>query len=172
MLNRGVPIVQAKDKAAIHELFPDSTWDDLEPCGKHFNEIKEFNQALQCVNTKVWSKNPLNAEELLPPRCFVIKAQTPNVFTHPELGFNFLPIFDLTGMGAVVGVYQPETKTVFIVENIDAGMIYRHELQHYFLHLHDPITAGGGHFQEIWKICEPPRYTPSVKTKVSAKLSN
>jgi hypothetical protein len=158
--------VTASDRAMIHELFPNSSWNDLEPCGLHFDEQKEFNTALQCVNQKVWPQTPITKEEFTHiPRCFIVKAKSPDVFTSPKAGFNFWPIFEMTprgpGVGAVVGVYQPETRTVYIVENVDAAMVYRHELQHYFLHIHNPETGGGGHFQEIWKQCEPPYYTPS-----------
>jgi len=160
-LNRGAPVIHYADHTVVHELFPQSTWDDLEPCGKHFNEKEEFQRAMSCVDKNVWPESPLAVMSLNIPRCFILKAQSPNVFTNPKMGFNFIPMFGLDGMGGVVGVYQPETHTVFVVENIDAPKIYRHELQHYFLHAHDPETMGGGHDQEIWKKCEPPYYTPS-----------
>jgi hypothetical protein len=161
---------QATDATIIHELFPRSSWNDLEPCGLHFNEQEEFNKALQCVNTNVWPDSPIVKEEFTHiPRCFIVKAHSPDVYTSPKAGFNFWPMFEPTPMGiavgAVVGVYQPETRTVYIVENIDAAMVYRHELQHYFLHEHDPETGGGGHHQKIWEKCEPPYYTPSDKVK-------
>lgn len=159
----GVPSVRKSNYAAIHELIPNSSWNDLEPCGLHFDEKEEFAKARQCVNEKVWPDSPLTTNELdFPiPRCFIIKAQSPNVISKD--GINFVLIFDIMGAGAVVGVYQPETHTVFVVENADAAMVYRHELQHYFLHEHDPETAGGGHHQTIWQKCEPPYYTPSKK---------
>lgn len=169
VLDRGASVsVSATDHMAIHELFPNSSWNDLEPCGLHFDEMKEFNTALQCVNTKVWPESPIIKEEFTHiPRCFVVKAKSPDVFTSPKAGFNFWPLFELTpaglATGAVVGVYQPETRTVYIVENVDAAMVYRHELQHYFLHIHNPETGGGGHHQNIWKQCEAPYYNPSEK---------
>lgn len=175
-LSQGQSIVTSKaDAHIIHELFPSSTWNDFEPCGLHFDEQKEFNTALQCVNTKVWPDSPITDETVTHlPRCFIVKAHSPDIYSRPDIGFNFVPIFDVSpagvAVGAVVGVYQPETRTVFIVENIDAPMIYRHELQHYFLHAHDPITGGGGHFQEIWKRCEAPYYTPSDKVPGAEKL--
>lgn len=158
----------------IHELFPHATWNDLEPCGLHFDEQKEFNRALQCVNKNVWPKSPIVDSTVTHlPRCFVVKARSSDVYTKPELGFNFIPIFEPTlgglAVGAVVGVYQPETRTVFIVENVDAPEIYRHELQHYFLHAHNPETEGGGHHQDIWKKCEAPYYEPSDKVKAGVK---
>lgn len=162
---RGVSALTATHHDMIHELFPNSSWNDLAPCGLYFNELEEFRTARSCVNKNVWSDRPLTADEKdFPiPRCYILKAHSPNVLS--KSGVNFVPIFDPSGVGAVVGVYQPETRTVFVVENVDAPMIYRHELQHYFLHEHDPETEGGGHHQEIWSKCEPPYYTPSQKAQ-------
>ena len=165
-----IAVASSADKQIIHELFPRSTWNDFEPCGLHFNEQEEFNKALQCVNQNVWNKTPITDETVTHlPRCFIVKAKSIDIYTRPDIGFNFVPEFFVTPVGiqvgAIVGVYQPETRTVFIVENVDAPMIYRHELQHYFLHAHNPETGGGGHHQEIWEKCEPPYYTPSDKVK-------
>lgn len=169
LMNRGVSVISKTDHAAIHELFPNSSWNDLEPCGKYFDELEEFRKARQCVNDNVWSDRKLTSNELdFPiPRCYIVKAHGPNVLSKD--GINFIPVFDVTGVGAVVGVYQPETHTVYVVENVDAPMIYRHELQHYFLHEHDPETSGGGHHQTIWQKCEPPYYTPSKKAEALSK---
>lgn len=165
MLNRGVPAIGKVDHAEIHGLFPNSSWNDLVPCGQYFDEQEEFRKARSCVNKEVWPDRPLSEDELeyTIPRCYVLRAQSPNVLSKD--GINFLLIFDGLEMGAVVGVYQPETRTVFVVENIDAADVYRHELQHYFLHEHDPETQGGGHDQLIWQNCEPPFYEPSEKAK-------
>lgn len=175
-LSRGESIAVSghSDRQLIHELFPRSTWNDFEPCGLHFDEQKEFNAALQCVNEHVWSKTPITDDTVTHlPRCFIVKANSIDIYSRPDIGFNFVPEFFATPagiqVGAIVGVYQPETRTVFIVENVDAPMIYRHELQHYFLHAHNPETGGGGHDQEIWQKCEPPYYTPSDKVKPAVK---
>jgi hypothetical protein len=170
--HKGVSTLTATNHEIIHELFPNSSWNDLSPCGLYFNEQEEFRIARSCVNEKVWSKRPLtsNEKDFPIPRCYVIKAHSPNIIS--SKGINFLPLFDYSGLGAVVGVYQPETRTVFVVENIDAPMVYRHELQHYFLHEHDPITEGGGHDQEIWQKCEPPYYTPSEKVQALEKQNS
>jgi len=161
----GVTALGATHHSVIHELFPNSSWNDLVPCGQYFDEQEEFRKARQCVNDNVWPKTPLtsNEKDFPIPRCYIVKAQSPNILSKD--GINFLPIFDFTGVGAVVGVYQPETRTVYVVENVDAPMVYRHELQHYFLHEHDPETEGGGHHQHIWQKCEPPYYTPSKKAQ-------
>lgn len=171
MMNRGVSVISKVDHAQIHELFPNSSWNDLEPCGKYFDETEEFRKARQCVNDNVWPDRTLDTNELeFPiPRCFIVKAHGPNVLSKDNI--NFIPIFDGLGVGAVVGVYQPETRTVYVVENVDAPMIYRHELQHYFLHEHDPETTGGGHHQTIWQKCEPPYYEPSKKVKALTENS-
>ena len=142
-LKRGqtLPKASDQDKQIIDDLFPNSGWNDLEPCGLHFDEQEEFNKALQCVLDKVWDKGPITSNELAIPRCFILKAKSPDVYTREDIGFNFIPImeFDIESgkviSGAVVGYYQTETKTVFVVENVDAPMVYRHELQHYFLHI-------------------------------------
>ena len=171
-LSNGESILVAgnSEPQSIHELFTRSTWNDFEPCGLHFDENKEFNDALQCVNTKVWPNSPIVDETVTHlPRCYVVKSSSIDIYSRPDIGYNFVPMFEVTSfgisVGGIVGVYQPETRTVFIVENIDAAMIYRHELQHYFLHAHDPATGGGGHDQDIWKKCEPPYYEPSDKVK-------
>lgn len=166
---KGKSVLTVTNHAAIHELFPNSSWNDLSPCGLYFDEQEEFRKARACVNKNVWEKRPLttNEKDFPIPRCYVIKAHSPNILS--KNGINFLPIFDFSGVGAVVGVYQPETRTVFVVENVDAPMVYRHELQHYFLHEHDPETEGGGHDQAIWSRCEPPYYTPSEKALALGK---
>lgn len=159
----------------IHDLFPNTKWQHLKPCGTLFDEQEQFQEALQCVNEKVWPTSPIRSTEVfdtIAPRCYIVSVDSPDVAGTRE--FNFLPIVNpFTGqIGAVVGVYQPETRTVFVVENVDAKQVYRHELQHYFLHVHDPITQGGGHYQNIWKQCEAPYYTPSEKTKLVGVLLN
>lgn len=153
----------------VHEILPRTRWGHLRPCGTLFDEKKEFEIAKQCVNERVWQDDPI--EEPYIPRCFLISADSPDVFASPE-GFNGIPLLTPFGFGMVVGVYQPETQTVFIVENEDSAQIYRHELQHFFLHLHSPITEGGGHYQDIWKQCEAPYYEPSIDVKVKHILKD
>jgi len=156
----------------IHELFPHTRWHHLKPCGISFDEERHFAKALQCVNEKVWKDSPIpdNREVLPIPRCFIVSVESPDIFSGMNSEFNFVPVMTPFGPGAVVGVYQPETRTVFMVENVDAPMVYRHELQHFFLHIHDPITRGGGHHQKIWKECEEPYYEPSKKSKLIGSL--
>lgn len=165
----GFRVKRTAQHPLIHPIIPNTRWEHLKPCGIMFNEQKEFDAARQCVNDNVWPLNPISSE-LLPPRCFIVSVESPDVFGIPA--FNFIPLVDITGTGAIVGVYQPETHTVFVVENVDAAMVYRHELQHYFLHVHDPSSGGRGHFQSIWKRCEPGFYTPSEKTKLIGTLMN
>lgn len=157
-------ITTATNKHVIHELFPNATWNDLAPCGVFINEQEEYNKALQCVNTKVWPKNPVMETNI--PRCFVVKASAVDVHSLDRLGFNFVPIMG----GAVVGVYQPETRTVYLIENIDIKQIYRHELQHYFMNIHVKGSDGGGHFQKIWSECEPPYYDASKEVILRRNL--
>jgi hypothetical protein len=163
-LDPPVKLTTISKNSDIHPIIPNTKWAHLKPCGVYFDEKENFKQALSCVNTKVWADNPLS-EELVPPRCFVISTESLDVAS-TESAYNFVPVVTFTGIGAVVGFYHPETQTVYIVENIDADETYRHELQHWFLHLHDPSTAGSGHHQDIWQKCEGPYYKPSLKTKI------
>ena len=168
IMNRGIPLIQISNPDKIHEILPNTKWSHMKPCGQFFDEQKEFNRALQCVNTHVWHEKPLNKVAI--PRCFIVSASSPDVLSTKDKLFNFIPLQTLFGLGAVVGVYEPETMTVFVVENVDAAQVYRHELQHFFLHLYDPKTGGGGHHQDIWKKCEEPYYPPSIKAKLIAAI--
>lgn len=170
VMNRGVPIVSVSDDKKVHDILPNSRWSDMKPCGEFFDEREEFKKALSCVNKNVWDEDPLKLDSTQIPRCFIVSASSPDVFSTEDKVFNFIPVSDGFRIGAVVGVYQPETRTVFIVENVDAAMIYRHELQHFFLHEHRPSTRGGGHHQKIWQRCEPPYYNPSEKAKSIATV--
>lgn len=163
--NHGNPVFSVVADNPVHEILPNTTWEHLKPCGIYFNEKEEFDRALQCVNERVWPESPVSEETTI-PRCFIVSTSSPDVMRFPDHPFNAIPIITIFGAGLVVGVYQPETHTVFVVENEDAAATYRHELQHLFLHIHDPETGGGGHHQPIWEKCEPPYYEPSAKNKL------
>lgn len=164
-LDGGKPIIKTEDSGGINDMFiPNTRWSHLAPCGVLFDEQEEFQKAKSCVNTFVWPESPID-EELI-PRCFIVTTSSPDVHSTPT-GFNGIIVRTLGGYGAIVGFYQPETKTIFIIENIDADQVYRHELQHFFLHLHDPESQGLGHFQDIWQQCEPPYYSPSIRVELN-----
>lgn len=146
-------------------LSNDTKWDHLVSCGIYFNELEEMKKTLQCANEKVYTNAPLPTNTQI-PRCFVVSTSSPDVYN--KRGFNFLPLVSVFGSGAVVGYFDTNTDTVFVVENHDAASIYRHELQHYFLKLKG--GTGGGHHQDIWKLCEPPYYNESDKVKIINKL--
>jgi hypothetical protein len=165
----GISHVAHAKNTKVHDMLPRTPWAQLEPCSAHFNEQKEYEKAKQCVNDKVW--RPEDGTDAIkqeyPPRCFVVPAHSADVSRIEKDGFNAIVIFDpFMGYGAVVGFYHPPTRTLFVVENIDAPRIYRHELQHFFLHLYEPESEGGGHFQPIWDICEPPYYETSEEVKL------
>lgn len=169
IMNRGQSLVEVVDKTPIHALLSNTRWNDLKPCGVAFNEQEQFDQARECVNKKTWKKSPISST-LEIPRCFIVSASSPDVYSDKSKTFNFIPMVDMFSVGAVLGVYHPETRTVFIVENIDAAMVYRHETQHYMLHEHDPKTRGAGHDQDIWTDCEPPYYSPTVEAQMIAAI--
>lgn len=166
-LDPAKPVTHINVEKEIHPLIPQTRWGDLSACGEYFDEKLHYDLALSCVNENVWPDSPLPKDTL--PRCFVIKASSADVFKMSD--FNGIPIVGMFGeVGAIVGFYQPETKSIFVVENLDAAAIYRHELQHLFLHLHDPESGGGGHHQDIWRQCEPPYYESSVGVKIQSIL--
>jgi hypothetical protein len=170
LLHRGSPVIQTDKKDNIHELLPNTKWSSLRPCGEYFDEQAEFDRALQCLNEKVWVSNPQPIVSI--PRCFVVTVGANDVYSDKARSLNFVPIITPLSVGAIVGVYEPKTRTVFVVENVDANHIYRHELQHFFLHLHDPHTGGGGHHQKLWEQCEAPFYEPSIKAKMISAISS
>ena len=167
LMGRGLPYIEEYQAPEVHEIMPHTKWGHMKPCSEFMNEQEEFNKALQCANEKAWPDSPLEGKEhlpLVPPRCFVVSTASPDVFSADDGSFNFIPLIGPFGLeGGIVGVYQQESMTVYVVENTDMNAVYRHELQHYFLHLHNPETEGGGHDQHIWSVCEPPYYTPSDK---------
>lgn len=160
---RARPIFQIVDNNPVHEVIPDTSWSHMRPCGEMFDEQKEFGRSLQCVNSNVFPDSPVVG--VLLPRCFIVSSSSPDVVRHQEAAFNAILLVDLFDINLIVGFYEPETETVFVVENEDAAATYRHELQHHFLHL----KVGGGnasHSHEIWQKCESPHYVPSVKNKL------
>jgi hypothetical protein len=140
-------------------------WTHLVPCGVYLNELEEMKTALQCVNSKVYKDSKI-PENTVIPRCFVVTAASPDVYSVG--GVNFIPLITLFEKGSILGYFDTDTNTVFVVENLDIKKVYRHELQHYFLKLKG--GTGGGHDQDIWKQCEEPYYDKSDKVKLLEKL--
>lgn len=144
----------------LDNFAPDTRWGHLKPCGVYFNEVAEFNRALECVNENVYPFDPIEERKI--PRCFVVTVDSPEVSGNGI--FNYIYAYG----GGIVGYFDDRTDTMFIIENVDAAMIYRHELQHLFLQIHDGY--GGGHYQDIWQQCEPPSYNPPTETKIIGSL--
>lgn len=142
---------------------PNTKWQHMTPCGVYFDEAEELKKTLECANTKVWKKNPVPNIKI--PRCFVVTAASPDVTN--DRGFNVMVIMNAF---MAVGYFDTETDTLFVVENIDAAKIYRHELQHLFLQIQ--TGNGGGHDQPVWELCEPPYYMPSTKAQLQAELTD
>ena len=148
----------------VHPAFPSTRWVHTTPCGVAFDEVKEFLRAQACANSTLRLGKPgLNVPV---PRCFIITAASPDVKQKGHV--NFAQI----GSGGIVGLYQPEMFTIFIINNDDAAHIYRHEIQHYLQHLDDPKTGGGGHVGTIWEKCEAAQYTPSTRARAIHDAKN
>lgn len=146
------PVPRIIQKKQIHELIPHTKWSTLRPCGAYFDEIAEYKQALQC------SGNVIKMKPSLPPRCFVITTDSPDIFEGAD--FNGIPIITPLGTGRVVGFYDEFSETIYIVENIDAASTYRHESQHHFQHISGGVV---NHEGPIWNRCEKQYYEPSIK---------
>ena len=158
------------------DIFPGSIESDFVPCSEVFDADAEFDKALECTN----SSGAL-AEKLVVtkrPSCRVAKATSKGVSRADS--FNYLdmivPQLVITQDGqvgiriirmAVLGLFVPETENMYIVENTDQEIIYRHELQHYFLKLGGSKEQGNEHSSDVWKKCEAPRYSPTTRAKIA-----
>ena len=155
---------QTVQQDAVHPAFPLTRWVHTTPCGVAFDEVKEFLRAQACANKTLRLGKP---EFQVPvPRCFIITTDSPDVKQNGHI--NFAQI----GSGGIVGIYQTEMLTLFIIQNDDSAHIYRHETQHYFQHLDNPKTGGGGHEGTIWDQCEKPQYVPSTRAKAIHDAKN
>ena len=158
-LSRAISEVKIPRSEMVHEMLPKTRWNHILSCGQFFNEQEQFDIAKSCA-VKLWN-DPKSVDSII-PRCYVVSSASPDVFSSKkEEGdppFNFVPVAGQSGISAVVGVYQPSTMTIFLVENSDMEDVYRHELQHHFLHDRFPETQGSGHFQDIWSQCESQYY--------------
>jgi len=150
----------------INFLIPFTKSDHLSPCSNYFNVEEEYYKSLSCSNKKVFSKESYNKtlKDLVIPQCFVITTKSPDVVQTKAL--NYLNSTVLSNDG-IVGFYDEKTKAIYIVENFDAPMIWRHELQHYFLDLVDK-DANGSHDHTIWQRCEPKNYQISKEAQAAA----
>ena len=155
---------QTVQQGSIHPAFPLTRWSHTRPCGVAFDEVKEFLRAQSCANTSL--RLGKAAFHVPAPRCFIVTTDSPDVKQKGHV--NFAQI----GSGGIVGIYQTEMFTLFIIENDDSANIYRHELQHYFQHLDDPKTGGGGHEGTIWEKCEAAQYVPSARAKAIHDAKN
>jgi hypothetical protein len=159
-------VTNSNSKLLYYVLIPFTTEKYLIPCSKYFNEQEEFNKARQCVDRKVFTNNEMPKTITL-PTCYIISKKSPDVETSKDKVFNFIN-FTILMKGGIVGFYLEENHSIFVVENIDDEMIYRHELQHYFLKLVEG-DANAAHDHRIWQECEPPHYDPSIEAEISAK---
>lgn len=142
---------------AIHYLIPFTKKEDLMPCEKAFDASRNFNEALSCSNSTVFSSSPL--KDVNPPQCYVITGNSPDVMESEDGSFNYISTSILL-VERILGFYEEEDQTIYLVETYDMEQVYRHELQHYFLHLKEG-DGNGAHDHAIWQSCEPPTYTPS-----------
>jgi hypothetical protein len=162
--NSGVATDAIKRNPVIHEIFSKTRWSEVRPCAEYINEMQQFDKAKSCSNLAFVSEynKTLPDSVSTPPRCFVLPHGSPDVFFSEENYMNFSPIrIGNMGFLSIVGLYHPETETIFLVENYDIAKVYRHELQHYFQHKLDPQLLKHNHKGLVWNLCEPKYYTTS-----------
>ena len=147
-------VIQEKS-TAVHPLIPFTAEKHLVKCEDYLDYDKEYNQSLQCTAKKALPQ--LRTKNLKKPKCYIITNKAPDVHVGPV--FSFVSS-GLIFRERIVGFYEDQTETLYIVENTDAPMILRHELQHYFL---DKVkkNGDGAHVHKVWSVCEPAHYTPS-----------
>lgn len=157
----------------VHQYLQSTGWDHVKPCGAFFREEKEFETAKLCSDAAL--KKELNKSipsDLVIPRCFVVLKSSPQVSYSPLYKMNAILLRGFVRMFAIVGLYEPSSHTIFLVENYDLTMIYRHELQHYFQHIVEPALIEKNHEGLIWDMCEPRTYTPSHEQKEIIRLQD
>lgn len=147
---------------SFHVLLPLTKKEHLTKCSEVFNEKEIFNESLECSN-KVFSKEPydktLDPEDTFKnnPECFIVSKDSPDVMNASWGNYINFTLLLQTG---IVGFYDDETNTIFLIENYDQRLVYLHELQHFFLQ----VLVGDGdapHASPVWKECLPAYFTPS-----------
>lgn len=142
---------------SVHHLLPFTKWEHLKPCEEVLNVEEELNKALECSNKTFFNKPPYNMTvKTESARCYVVTEASPDL-KHGDI-FNYLSPNSLHSE-KIMGFYDSELDTIFLVDTKDIAEIYRHEMQHYFLqkYLGD---GDGGHTLSIWKTCESQYYNP------------
>lgn len=164
LFNINIPVysqmLDNKENRPAHYMLPFTTKEYLKPCSDYFNVQEAYEKSLSCSNDKVFSKKPYNKrlnnlKDI--PQCLVISKESPDIVKTRAL--NYLNITPIIGAG-IVGFYDDDTNTIFVIENFDQILVLIHEYQHYFLRIADG-DANGEHDHNIWKKCSPPKYTPS-----------
>lgn len=152
------------------ESFPGMYWFHLRTCGQYVREQFQFDLAKKCVQQSIQKEFNRSSTEaypvLLPPRCFVIPYTAPGVLYNFKNHANII-LYSGDPMSPIVGLYTPESETIFLVENYDISRVYRHELQHFFMHKYLPeyFWSRKSHDGNVWKDCEPEKYVPSDEQK-------
>jgi len=140
-----------------HYLIPFTKKSDLVRCQDVFDFKTEYLTALSCFNQVGFPEDKLIDPPI--PECYVIKTSSADVMESEDKSFSYIsPTF--LNLDRVLGFYEDQIKTMFIVENYDQSEILRHELGHYFLDLKTG-DGNGRHDNVIWGRCESAKYTPS-----------
>jgi hypothetical protein len=120
----------------------------IEPCSAQIEVQNEYIEALKCMKHAGMQIGPYL--EWLPkiPECYIIKRESPDVFSGKHN--NFIRLRALGGK--VLGFYTYPSQKIFLVENSDMVETWRHEVQHYVLDVLNIKDKDHSHL--IWAICE------------------
>jgi hypothetical protein len=151
---------------------PHTTWNDLRSCGEYFDEMQEYKNSRTCTYSSLLHNEKLTAIIDPPlPRCYVIGANSKDVVYSHGASANVIMRIDFPSFSVVeiLGFYDSDTSTIYIVENFDIDRIYRHEIQHYIIDTVYPGFKDLDHSSSVWSNCEPKTYGPTTKQIESNK---
>lgn len=169
----GKSIEAPQSSPMVHRAFPRTSWSHVRPCNQYFDENMNYNRARSCSNAaSFFETGQTVSNSVSSPKCFVITSSSPDVRHSPVYKMNGVILYGPISRYVIVGLYEPTSETIFLVENYDLPMIYRHELQHYFQFKIDPEAKKKDHEGLVWDVCEPKTYTPSKEQKEVIDLMN
>lgn len=154
-----------KELGIVHPLIPRTRKELLIPCRNIMDYHKVVREALACTNEQVYPEDPIKSFVL--PECYIIPTTSPDVIKDPSGQFNFITLgIDLSFK--ILGFYEDQTNTIFVVQSFDQVLTTKHEIQHAVLHQREG-DGDARHVHQIWERCQPGYYDPSQAAIDAAK---
>lgn len=145
---------------AVHPFIPFTSKKYIIDCNTLFSVEEAYKEVLSCVESKTFpeQKDRKILDSLPIPTCKLISIDSPDVHHEDSSNFNYITLGFIYSF-KVVGFYEEKTKEIFVVQNKESRRIWKHELQHYFLHLLEG-DGNGKHDHQIWSDCMEPYFVP------------